>query len=88
MTKRQYEIQSVFNKWLGRQARELAKNGVLKIIETNDFPEGSPLHEDGSTVYDPMKPLALFAVELNGYKAITAWNAVLREFDRLRKPML
>lgn len=88
MAKRHYEIQSVFNKWLGMKARELAAAGTIKIIETHDFPEGAPLHEDGSTEYDPMKPLALFAVELSGAKAVNAWNAVIRDFRTLQRAML
>lgn len=83
MAKREFEIQSVFSKWLGMRARELAASGTIEIIEARDFPEGAPIHEDGSSVYDPMKPLVLFAVKLNGRKAINAWNSVLREFDRL-----
>lgn len=84
MAKREWEVQSVFNKWLGMKARQLAKDGVIEIIEAKDFPEGAPIHEDGSTEYDPMKPLVLFAVSLSGRRAINAWNVVLREFDDLR----
>ena len=83
MAKREFEIQSVFSKWLGMKARELQKAGVIEIIETRDFPEDAPIHEDGSSEYDPMKPLVLFAVKLSSRRAINAWNAVLREFDQL-----
>ncbi len=84
MAKREWEVQSVFNKWLGMRARQMAKDGVLEIIEAKDFPKGAPIHEDGSTEYDPMKPLVLFAVSLTNRRAINEWNEVLREFDDLR----
>jgi len=85
MTKREFEIQSIFSKWLGTKAREMAANDEIKIIEYRDFPEGAPVHEDGSTEYDPRKPLVLFAVMLNNAHAIKKWNVVLREHDELIK---
>lgn len=78
-----FEIKSVFNKWLGRKARGLAADGIIEIIEVGDFPEGAPIHEDGSTEYDPRKPLVLFAVMLSGTRAKAAWAKVEREFDRM-----
>jgi len=83
MTLRNFKIQSIFSKWLGRKARDLAAKGEIKIIETADFPEGSPIHEDGSTDYDPRKPLAFFAVFLDNQKAIKTWREVCNEYDRL-----
>ena len=80
-----FQITSVFNKWLGMKARKLAADGTIKIIEHLDFPEGAPIHEDGGTEYDPQKPLVLFAVLLTTKKAIAAWNAIEREFDALRE---
>jgi CO dehydrogenase/acetyl-CoA synthase alpha subunit len=74
--RRSFEIKSVFNKWLGAKARELAAAGTIQIIEANDFPEGAPIHEDGSSEYDPRKPLVLFAVLLSGTRAKTAWANV------------
>lgn len=84
MAKRVHEIQSVFNKWLGMKARELAGQGLIKIIKSSDFPKGAPIHEDGSTEYDPMKPLVLFAIQITDTKGKRAWDAVLREFDELQ----
>jgi hypothetical protein len=81
--RRSFEIKSVFSKWLGAKARELAAAGTIQIIEASDFPEGAPIHEDGSTEYDPRKLLVLFAVLLSGTRAKTAWANVEREFDRL-----
>jgi CO dehydrogenase/acetyl-CoA synthase alpha subunit len=81
--RRTFEIKSVFNKWLGAKARELAGAGTIQIIEVADFPEGAPIHEDGSSEYDPRKPLVLFAVLLSGTRAKNAWAAVEREFDRI-----
>ena len=77
------EIESVFCKWLGRKARELAAQDKIKIIEVDDFPKNAPIHEDGSTVYDPMKPLVLFAVMLPNKTAIRTWAKVVRERNKL-----
>lgn len=79
MTKKYPYIQSVFCKFLGREARKLARDGVVRIIEYKDFPEGVPIHEDGSTEYDPMKPLVLFAVSIQTPEAAEAWEKVLTE---------
>lgn len=79
----EFEIESVFCKWLGAKARDMAARGEIQIIETKDFPEGAPIHEDGSTEYDPMKPLVLFAVQLNSKAAIQRWNSVVRERNQL-----
>jgi hypothetical protein len=81
MAKRETQIVSVFCKWLGRAARELAAENKLAIIEASDFPKGSPIHEDGSTEYDPMKPLVLFAVYLRSPSEIRRWNGVRRARD-------
>lgn len=83
MEQRHYEIFSVFDKWLGRRAREMEGTPGFRIIPVGEFPDGAPLHEDGSTEYDPRKPLVLFAVELSGKRAIAEWAKVTREFDAL-----
>lgn len=83
MPQREFEIFSVFDKWLGRKARELDGTPGFRIIPVSDFPEGAPLHEDGATEYDPKKPLVLFAVELSGKRAIDKWAKISREFDAL-----
>lgn len=76
------QITSIFNKWLGSRARELAaSNPGASIIEFNEFPEGAPIHEDGSTEYDPRKPLVLFALRLRTRSAKNAWAAVCADFD-------
>jgi len=79
-----YERQSIFNYGLAVDARKLARDGVINIIESNDFPDDAPIHEDGSTEYDPQKPLVYFAVELRDQRATDAWNAVLKTFDERR----
>jgi len=85
MAKHNFEITSIFSKWLGAEARELATEGVIKIIETEDFPDGAPIHEDGSSVYDPKKPLVLFAIQLSTEDAIRRWNAILHKHSKLLK---
>jgi hypothetical protein len=76
------QIMSVFDRWLAGQARKLAVGTPgFAIISVNDFPVGAPIHEDGSSTYDPRKPLAYFAVELSSKAAIDAWNGVSAEFD-------
>lgn len=76
------KIQSVFSKWLAREARHLESKGMCKIIPVSQFPEGSPLHEDGSSVYDPMKPLVYFAICLRNKSEISAWDKICHEFDK------
>lgn len=76
------QIISVFNKWLGMKARELIKTEPgASIIDFSDFPEGAPIHEDGSAEYDPRKPLVLFALRLKTKKASKAWNEICADFD-------
>lgn len=77
------EIISIFNKGLGRLARELAlKTPGITIVHMADFPEGVPIHEDGATVYDPSKSLVLFALMLEGPGALAAWHSALAKFER------
>lgn len=72
---RNHQIQSIFNPILARRARALAEqHRHVRIIEVKDFPDGAPIHEDGSSVYDPRKPLVYFAIELRSAHAIKAWN--------------
>jgi hypothetical protein len=81
---KQYEVASVFNRWLAGRARELEAAGLVTIIPVKDFPKGAPIHEDGSTKYDPKKPLAFFAVECSGKRQCAAWAAVVGEWEAMR----
>jgi hypothetical protein len=83
---RNHQIQSIFHPWLARKARELATSVPgFSIISTCDFPVGAPIHEDGSSTYDPRKPLAYFAVELTSEMAVSKWSYTCEEIDRMIK---
>lgn len=84
MTAAKYEIYTVYARWLAGRARELEAAGKIEIIPIRDFPDDVPIHEDGSTEYDPRKPLAYFAVECRGKRSCDAWDAVVREWDKMR----
>ena len=81
---RVYEVASVFSRYLAHRARELEAAGLVTIIPVKDFPKGAPVHEDGSTEYDPKKPLAFFAVECRSKKSRDAWAAAVGEWDDIR----
>jgi len=74
---RNHQIQSVFAPGLASEARLLAESHRhVRIIPLKDFPAGAPIHEDGSSEYDPKKPLAYFAIELRSQHAIDRWTAI------------
>jgi hypothetical protein len=70
-------IQSIFARPLASKAREMAEAGLIQIIPTKDFPEGAPIHEDGSSVYHPAKALVYFAVQLRTRAELDGWNAAI-----------
>lgn len=78
-----HEIESVFSRWLAGKARELEAAAKLTIIPVGEFPEGAPIHEDGSSEYDPKKPLVFFAVECRGKRQCDAWAAVVDEWKAM-----
>ena len=80
------DIRSVFAHFLAVKARELvaAKTPDFTLILRGNFPKNVPIHEDGSTEYDPKKKLVYFAVCMTSDAAVKAWEAVEAEFDTSR----
>lgn len=78
-------IESVFCRELAREARKLEAQGRIEIIPVSEFPEGAPLHEDGSGVYDPRKALALFAVYCRSNDEIFGWWRAVYQVQKVRE---
>jgi hypothetical protein len=83
MPKFEPTIEPVFSKLLARKAIALEQAGALVIIQPEHFPEGVPVHADGSTVHDPKKPFVIFAVRVSNWEGHRQWQDAVDEHNKM-----